>query len=623
MLDIKKTIVSNFERQVLKTPNSVAIKTISETTTYTELNNKANSAAKKMISFEKSSTKGHISLLFGHEIDMVVGILAVLKSGNAYVPLDSSYPLERLKFMYDNSESSFLLTNKKNSNLGLEITRNKDSLIFIEDCYFEETSNLDLPINNDALAYILYTSGSTGNPKGVCQTHHNILHHIEIWIENLKITSNDNLSLQSAYSWDSAAQDIFGAILSGACLYPVKIKEDSIHEIINWYTNERITIWHSTLPIYRSICKELESKNIKWNWLKCIALGGDALHQKDVLLFNTNFSNKTILVNAYGSTESSSGLMNFISNNETFKGNIVPLGKPVKRTDVYLENENGERLNNVEAIGEIIIRSKFIAPKYWNTNESVYDAKFTKESDSDIIKYRTGDIGKLLDDGAIELIGRNDFQVKISGIRVNTSEIEAILREIPFVHDAIVKAFNDKLDISFLTAYIVLNTGIEFTVNDIRDYLTQRVPMHMIPEKYMFLEKLPLTANNKIDRERLSYPDNLRPRLNNSFSEATSELEKLILSIWKEILDIESIGIDDPFFYLGGNSLRLVNVNILLNKKINKPVSMIDMYRLPTIKKMAKFISENNNDSNINVNLEKGIQTANKRLNIKRKNNGR
>ncbi len=582
-------LVQIFEDQVKKHPDNIAVKAKDTQLTYSQLNNYANRIAYSILEECKDincqDLNISIALLFEHGTDMVVGMVGALKTGFTYLPLDPSYPKQRLVYMLHHSESILLVTNNNNLNLAQEIApQSNDSISILNIDQIEATvcsENLDKVISKDQIAYILYTSGSTGKPKGVIQTHQNIWHFITNYTKNLSLTETDRLTLFSAFSHDAAIMDIYGGILTGATLYPLNIKDQiNVADIADWLIKEKITIWHSVPTVYRYFIGSLTGEE-KFPDLRFIVLGGESVLEHDVSMFKKLFSN-TVFINLYGQSESSYNSSQIIGVDTPFQK--VTLGEPVEGTELLIVTDTGEEALPLQ-IGEIIIASDHVALGYLKDaarTEEVF--KFHPEIGK---LYRTGDLGRLLVNGDIEYIGRKDFQVKIRGYRIELGEIESHLLKYPGIKEGVVLVKEDSKDNQNLCAFIAANENI--SASDVREFLAIHLPDYMIPTYFTFVDKLPLTPNNKVDRKVLL---ELELSLNSGveYKPPTNETEEGLVKIWTELLGEEQIGIEDDFFRIGGNSLIATQLIARIVKEFKVEVPLREIFKSSTVKELAEYI---------------------------------
>lgn len=526
-----------------------------------------------------------VALLYEHDIEMILGILGVLKSGKVYVPLDTSYPEERLVYILEDSGARMVLTNNKNFGLAEKLVSkvNKNIKIVNTDNIKENIAddNLNIKIDPKQAAYILYTSGSTGVPKGVVQNHCNVLYYIQNYTNKLNINYTDRITLFSSYSHDAAVVDIFTALLNGASLHPFNLKSDgSTQRLPMWMELEGITVYHSIPTVYRHIISYLTDNSLL-SKIRLVVLGGESVFKCDVLKYKQVFSDDCIFVNLFGSSEASITMLNLIDKSNEITNNSVPLGDSINGTEILII-DGDQKEARVFGTGELVFKSEHLALGYWNLPEksNVFDKKLGT--------FKSGDMGRLLADGSVEYIGRNDLQVKIRGHRVELGEIEQVLGEIEEIEEVVTTCFRKDDVEQFLVVYYTTKNRIEIEVSEIRRFLECRLPEYLIPSFFIYLEDLPKTPGGKIKRQGLPDPINYR-RTNKSDITPLDELEKKITNIWQNVLDLDGIGVNDDFFNLGGHSLLAIKLEVEM-KKNDLFIEYLDVYKHRTIRELATFI---------------------------------
>jgi amino acid adenylation domain-containing protein len=588
-------IIEKFQEQVKKFPANIAVKAGNRTITYSELNTYANQVASVIRAGDRDETADspyrRVSLLFGHGIDMIIGVMGALKAGKTYVPLDITYPGKRLAYMLEDSESGLILTNKENFPLAEKLakqTRWKAGILNIDnistgDEHLQPGANINREesVEGDRPAYILYTSGSTGRPKGVVQTHRNVVYFIEHWIKRFSITGEDRMTMLSAFSHDAAVMDIFGALLAGATLYPYYLKTTAnTNELYTLLMKEKITIWHSVPTLYRYFTNTLTEKNCFFD-IRWVLLGGEPVRPNDLELFKTHFPNAT-LANVYGQSESSVNTICSIS--QTDISDAVCLGEPLAETKILLVGEDGDVIETM-GMGEIVVASDYIAPGYWRDKEST-NRVFTHDDELGRL-YWTGDLGRLTMDGLIKVMGRKDFQIKIRGFRVETGEIESLLLQHEAVKEAVAIAKEDKNIDNYLCVYFVSDKTIP--PEELREYLSRELPDYMMPRYFISLEKMPLTPNGKIDRQRLSESEEVIAS-QSEFVPPSTEVERKLAVIWQEVLEVEKVGINDDFIGLGGHSLLVISIISKIHREFNVELKLNDVFNNPTVNQLSRLV---------------------------------
>ena len=583
-VEVEQSIQARFAQQVKKYPHHIAVKTPHTQLTYTQLHEQANQVAQALLPMVNGE-QANVGLLFEHDASMIVAIMGVLTAGLTYVPLTPDLPFQRLVYILQDSQAQVLLTHNLHLTLAQNLISAARKLINIDDLKINSGTKLPAVISPDSLAYLLYTSGTTGQPKGVIQNHRNILHFIRNYTNNLHINANDRLSLLSSYSFDAAVMDIFAALLNGATLCPINLKEDyQAYSLKNLIQEQGITIYHSTPTVYRHFISTLTA-NDRFPKLRLIVMGGEEVYQADFAAYQQYFSNHCLFVNGLGPSESTVTLQCFLNKQSSNPQPTVPVGYPVEKTEIILLNEKGEE---TELYGEIAIKSDYIALGYWQQPDLTQVA--FPSAPNQHRYYRTGDLGRFRLDGSIEFSGRKDYQVKLRGYRIELSEIEAILQQHPAVQKSTAMIREDQPGLKQLVAYIVpppqelvIPTGHEF-----RQFLKEKLPDYMIPSAIMILNTIPLLPNGKVNYRQLPIPvpESI------TFVAPYSDLEQRLTSIWEKILGISTISVHDNFFNLGGHSLLAVALVNQIEKQFGKRLPLINLFQAPTIAQQAQLLQE-------------------------------
>ncbi|MGZ8846235.1 MAG: amino acid adenylation domain-containing protein [Pyrinomonadaceae bacterium] len=590
--EIEQTIAERFAKQAAMFPQRIAVKSRNHEWTYQDLDRAVDSVAQTLLRL-RGAGEERIALLFEHDAPMIAGMLGSLKAGKTYVPLDPCHPIERLGQIVEHSESTSLLTNSKNLALATRLAHEGVQLINIDEVD-TTASTVALPaIGPDKLAYILYTSGSTGQPKGVMQNHRNVLHYIRVYTNNLHLNAGDRLTLLSSYCFDASVMDIYGALLNGATLCPIDIKEEGLAGLSQRLIDEEITVYHSTPTVYRYFVQTLNG-NPDFPNVRLIVLGGEEVKRTDVELYQKHFSDDCLFVNGLGPTEATVSLQNFIDKQTQMSGESVPVGFPVANTELLLLNDAGR---SSEIFGEIAIKSAHVALGYWRNSEAnaaafsgttvppVNHAQDARVTDSVRI-YRTGDMGRRLPDGSIKFEGRKDFQIKIRGFRVELAEIESALAQHQLVRESVVVAKENAAGDKRLIAYVVPREQASIN-GELREFLKQKLPEYMVPSSFVVLDSLPLTASGKLNRRALPAPDDFNDRPKLVSDRPTTPLQILLAGIWADLLDVKEVGVDENFFELGGHSLLAVRLFAEILKRCGKALPLATLFQAPTVAQLA------------------------------------
>jgi len=591
----KKTIHQCFQEQVEKTPDNTAIVSGDNKLTYRELNEKSNQIANYLL--QGTIQKGTIvSILMDRSIDMIVSILGILKAGGVYLPIDPDYPAERIKYMIDDSKSYILLTSENHLRKVKDISDLK--VICFDNEIYDKYKNISINtnVNSTDLAYIIYTSGTTGNPKGVMIEHKNVVNLILNEDIQFNFNRDDVWTMFHSYCFDFSVWEIFGALLTGAELVVVpKEISRSPKEFLRLLEKEKVTILNQTPTAFANILKVDRTLSSDYSSLRYIIFGGEALKPRVLKEFKEKYP-EIKLVNMYGITETTV----HVTYKELLKEDIASkasnIGKAIPGLRTYVLTKD-QALLPVGAIGELYVGGEGVSKGYIN-REELTNERFVPDPYFDKGKlYRTGDLVRWLQNGELEYIGRADNQVKIRGHRIELSEIESRIIECDGVKEARVITKNDTENNKYLCAYIVNEK--EINVSEIRSHLRLCLPDYMIPSYFTILDKFPLTQNGKTDIKILQeFKDTIE--LSIQFEPPGNETERKLMEIWKEILQLEKVGVNENFLELGGHSLKAITLSTEINKAFSIDIPLTRIFNILTIRQLADYI----NMAQVNVNTE-------------------
>jgi amino acid adenylation domain-containing protein len=604
--EVERSVIARFERQVTKYPDRIAVKTKETRLTYAGLNESANRLAQAILG-KRGQGQEPIALLLENGAPIIAAIFGVLKAGKLYMPLDPAYPQARIKALLEESQAGLILTNSRHLDLANESAGSNVQVINVDDFDSSLSSeNPQLPLSADNLACILYTSGSTGEPKGVVHNHRNILHKTMEYTNALRFCSEDRIALLSPCTFSLSVGFIFGALLNGACLYPVDVKGEGLMHLADWFSQEEITVYNSVPTVFRNFIQTLSQKD-KLPKLRLIHLGGEPVTAKDVELYKTHFSPDCVLLHHVGSNETGTIAQCFIDKRTPVHGNTAPAGHPAEGSQILVLDENGDRLGFNRA-GEIAVQSRYLAVEYWRKPGMTRAAFLPDPTGSDERIYRTGDLGLLRPDGSLEHYGRKDFQVKIRGQRVEVIEIDMALSKHAAVNEAVTVAHEDALGDKCLVTYVVPATKPAPTSKELRSFLQQRLPDYMVPSSIIFLDAMPLTPNGKLDRQALPPPDGRESDVDGQFVAPQNPVEAQIANIWCEVLRLDRVGIHDDFFDLGGHSLSATEVLSRAREVFSVNLPFAAFLAEPTVAAMASIILQYQADEGRNEELVEAVQ---------------
>jgi amino acid adenylation domain-containing protein len=578
-----------FEQQVERTPNAVALDFEKQQLTYRELNNRANQLAHDL---QKLGVKPEVlvGIYMERSLEMVIGLLAILKAGGAYLPLDPTYPQERLGFMLSDTQVRMLLTQQ---HLVKKLPPHQAQVICVNtDSHRLTPQNQENPVSDvkpENLAYVIYTSGSTGTPKGVMNTHQGLSNRL-LWMQDAyQLNASDRVLQKTPFTFDVSIWEFFWPLLTGARLVLAKVggHQDSSY-LVELIAEEKITTLHFVPSMLRLFLEEPGLE--KCHSLKSVICSGEALAFDLQERFFARLNAE--LHNLYGPTEAAIDVTFWNCRRKCSQG-IVPIGRPIANTQIYILDKQLQPVP-IGIAGELHIGGVGLARGYLNRPE-LTDEKFISNPfspDPKVRLYKTGDLARYHPDGTIEFLGRIDHQVKIRGFRIELGEIEAILVQHPAVREVLVLAREEKPDDKQLVAYIVVHQEQTPTTSELRNYLKGQLPEYMVPAVFMVLDTMPLLPNGKVDRRALPIPEGLRPTLTTTYQPPQSQIEQAIAKIWQEALHLDKVGIHDNFFDLGGHSLLMVQVAKKLSEILQQNVLLVTLFQNPTIDSLAQHFKQ-------------------------------
>ena len=582
-----KCIHQLFAERARQQPENVAVVFQNHRLTYAQLEARANQLAYHLQGLGVGP-EVPVAICMDRSLEMVVGILAILKAGGAYVPLDPEYPKERLAYMMEDARTQVLLTQntlrESMPELGIAVVCVDSDWETIAR-HGKSTPQANATAAN--LAYVIYTSGSTGQPKGVMVEHGGLTNTINWTMETLELSSSDRCILKTPITFDASGRELFATLLAGGTLI---VAEPGGHRdsryLADTIRGERISILHCVPSLLRLLVEEPafdESLAVR-----AVMCGGEALPPQLVTRFQSRIGAK--LYNVYGPTETIID-STFWSCEECNPHCAVPIGRPIPNAQVYILDDL-LRLLPIGVAGDLYIGGVGMARGYVRrpdlTAEKFIPDPFSGEPGARL--YKTGDIARYRPDGNIEFLGRTDHQVKIRGFRIELGEIEGTLEQHPAVLQAIVQPQEVAPGEKRLVAYVVAERESRPTAGELRGFLKDKLPEHMVPAVFVLLDAFPLTTNGKVNRRALPTPDDRRPELDQVFVACRTPTEELLAAIWSQVLGIERVGIYDNFFQLGGHSLLATQVVSRIREAFQVEMPLRRLFEAPTVAGLAESV---------------------------------
>lgn len=582
-----KCIHELFADAARRTPENVAVVFENRRLTYAQLDTRANQLAHHLQSLGVGP-EVPVAICMDRSLETIVGILGILKAGGAYVPLDPEYPPARVAYVLEDVQAPVLLTQKSLRDRMPE--RGIDVVCVDSDWETVARQSEKTPsggVTPKNLAYVIYTSGSTGLPKGVMVEHRGLTNAINWIMETLELSSSDRCILKTPITFDAAGRELFPTLLAGGTLM---VSEPGGHRdsryLADTIRSERISIFHCVPSLLRLLVEEPAFDESLA--LRAVMCGGEALTPQIVTRFHRR--SKARLYNVYGPTEAIID-STYWPAEERSADSAIPVGRPIPNAQVYILDEH-LRVLPIGVVGNLYIGGVGVARGYVErpelTAEKFIPDPFSGEPGARL--YNTGDLARYLNDGNVEFVGRSDYQVKVRGFRIELGEIERTLRQHPTVREAVVLVHADGPVEKRLVAYVTAEGGVRPTANELRGFLKEKLPEHMVPAIFLQLDAFPLTANGKVDRHALPAPDGQRPELEGAFVASRTPTEELLAEIWGQVLGVERVGIHDNFFQLGGHSLLATQVVSRIREAFQMEIALRRMFEVPTVAGLAESV---------------------------------
>lgn len=583
---LSASVAEHFWRQVDKTPDALALSSDKSSKTYQQLEYEANSIAHAIQSNDAIQIKAEgqiVALLMEHSTDLITTILGVSMSGCVYQPLDTRFPEAQLKIILASTQARAIIVSDAYAELAARVISPGTVIFSIKNLLEnKQISRILKQADMHAPAYLLSTSGSTGRPKNILHSQQNMLRAVSHYCNDLCVHESDNIALILPCTYTPALYCIFGALLSGATLYPFDLKNHTIEEMALWIKRAGISLLYSTPTIYRRLINDFPDNTI-FDSLRGVQLAGEALFKSDVDAYQQRFAEQFSLYNGMGATETACLTRNFIDAKTIVTGSRVPLGQAYDDVQIKILDESGQAVPEGQE-GELYVVGKYFARGYYNNPDLSMKQFAYAEDGSDFITYRTGDRAYITKKHELVHLGRIDSQVKVRGQRVELEEIEATMLRSKIAQQAAVIMISEEGKDPFLAAFF----QPEQDITAIRRYLSEQLPPFMIPTRIVSMVALPTNVTGKVDKLALShwkFSSHLSAEKDDS--SASDLIEQHVLECFRDVLKAPRLKINSNFFDYGGDSLLAVELAISLQRALAVPIDASSLIESPTPKAMA------------------------------------
>ena len=584
------SIVQAFKYQAILHPDQIAVECIEKITLYGALDAQSDQIARSIVA-EFGPGNDPIVTLSGHDETLAVLAFAIWKAGKIWIPLDATHPVHRLSLIVQDTKARCILCDDKLKTLARSVSMPGQTVRCQREMDDVDSSRALLPdVSADELACVLYTSGSTGQPKGVVHNHRNLVHLARRGARALRIDCHDRLTLLPSCSQIAGITDLLRALLNGATLLPYDVRGNPVKRLAQWLVQRKISLYHSSPSLFRMLAESLD-KNEKVPHVRAIHLGGEAVSQEDLEIYKRHFSANCVLMNNLGCTEISGYCQKFIGHDFVSNKNVIPAGHAVEGVSVAVWDEHGTEVPKGQT-GEIVVTSPYLALGYWQRPKETQMSFLNCPAGSRSRSYRTGDLGYMLPDNSLVFIGRTDGQVQIRGNRVDVAEIESTVAAHPLVQRVAVKVYRTQKDP--IMAFVVPREEGALSLSALRQFIKMQLPTYMMPS-VRIVSDLPLTPNGKIDYELLGQEFRvLKPNKKVGNTPPRTRTERSLARLWREFVEAESISVEDDFFALGGDSLMVIRLVNRIGSVFDIEASMHDIFQHPTLGDLATVVAARN-----------------------------
>ena len=580
--EIEGSVPARFGRIVREHGGKLAVRTGAGSLTYRELDAAANRSARAILARTGTGAEP-IVLFLPAGAALFAAMLGALKAGKFYIPLDPALGDGRNAALLNDAGARLLLCDRSSAEVARRLAPAGTTILPVEETTSEPADDPGVAVSPDDVAFVLFTSGSTGEPKGVVHSHRNVLHNILKLTNGLHIGPSDRLTLLYSCSFGASVSDLYGALLNGAAVLPFDIRSRGFRQLVTWLVDEKLTLFHSVPGVFRQLAAALDGTE-PFPALRALKLGGEPVLASDFELYKKHLPRSCLFHVGLGATEMNVVRQWFADHDTVLTGPVAPLGYEVEGTEVVLLDDEGRPAAG--DTGEIAVMARTLPIGYWKRPDLTAAAFQPVPGRDGFRLYRTGDLGRLLPDGCLLHLGRKDLQVKVRGYRIEPAEVEAALAGVSGVREAAVAARRTPRG-NQLVAWVVRRVAGRPDVAGLRGTLRKSLPAYMVPGVFVFPDALPRTPNGKVDRGALPDPGRERPALDTPYVAPRGEAERQVAAIFADVLGLEKVGAHDDFFDLGGSSLDVQEAILLLERTFGREPDASELLQAPTPSALA------------------------------------
>jgi len=594
--EVETSVPVRFERVVEQYADRIAIKTREVNWHYKTLNERANQLAWALLEKCGSGSEPVPFLLSLPEMQ-ITAMLGVQKTGKMYLPLERTFPKARLAAMLEDCQVRIVITDALNMPMAKELAQGGTNLFNLDELDPRlSTANPEIEISPDTPVYILYTSGSSGKPKGVVQNQRNLMHSIWGASRNYHIVPQDHYGLLTSTAFALSNGSIYGSLLNGASVIHFDMQR-GLSDLSQWIETEEITLLLMVPSLFRHLALSLTGKE-RFPSLRMIILMGETVTSNHIDLFRQHFPATCLLRNSYAATEMHTACSLSIDHQTEFNECHIPVGKAIADKEILLLDDSGKEVEQGQ-VGEIVVRSRYLSPGYWRKPELNNLVFKQDKTDGEKRLYFTGDIGRLNAEGFLVPLGRKDFMVKIRGYRIELGEIEGTLSQHPAVKECAVVVQESKVQEKRLIAYYVSKQNTtSIPAEELRIFLRRRLPDYMVPFAFVSLGALPYTLSGKLDRRSLPSLEEVL-NLEKEYAPPRDELEEQLIQLWEELLEVSPIGINNDFFQIGGHSLLAARMIARVETIFSQRLDLGALSQATTIADLAGVLRRGEGDEEL------------------------